>query len=1046
MASFKSHWRLAAAILIALSPTVVPRAVRAQEAVVVAQPAQPVELSPEQIEAMKHGKPPGGANGPPGGPPGQPGQPPGGKPGEGDKKPEGEGGKKEEGAAVVKRPEKPPRVPDPREFEIKLDDKGRVPPFNFIGQPWPDVMQWLANISKCSLDWQELPNDYLNLTTQRPYSLDEVRDLINRQLNARGYTAIQSGEVLSVFKIDKLDPSLVRRVEEEQLYDQKPYDFVKVSFELPASMEVDKAKDDIKQVLSPAAKVFPLVNSKRILVMDSVANLRTVSELLNQERMVQDGRIVPKEFVLKYARPQQVIEILYVILGVDPKAKPAQTDPQMQAQQMQMMQQMQQQGRDPAKMPKMGGDAPKVYLAFNRQRNSVLANAPPEQMKVIEQTIQYLDVPWGEASAATTDAGATGDRNRTMKKYPLTTLDPDKFVSTLEEIGGLSPYASFKVDSGSKTLFALATADDHKKISSLIDQFDGTGRHFEVIQLRRRPADAVAATIFNLMGGQEKEDEEKNRRRYWSPWDDWGRDDDKKKPQKGFGIDADIENNQLLVWANDAEMEKVRELLVKLGETPGSQRDASRVRVVQPTDAKATAALLEQLRAAWPATSGNKLIIKGPTPKPAPPAVDADKEKKDGATPAPVEKPKDDRAAAVIRATRVNAKFVDLASAGTKPEVPASRETAANSGDERPNATSSSAAVDSHAAAGAEPAATNDDSAPPVTVTVAEDGRLLLSSSDPAALDRMEDLIEQLTPPERRFKIFPLKYIRASEMWYDLSDYFEDDMKGDSSGYTRDWFRFMIPKGNQKEAGTGLSKRRKLMISYDRPSNSIMVANASASQLAEIDQLIKEFDKPARSDSVEIRQTAAIKIQYSRPSVIAAAVKEVYRDLLSSKDKEFDRGRDQKADRSSAERVTVINYGGGGGEGGSDRPSPLKVGFDGALSLGADDISGVLIVSAQKGLFDDIVRMVRELDEQASPKTTVQVHRVNGNFSAQALQKALDKAVGRAWLGNRPEQQPNLTGPEADKKRNEGGRRGGDRNRGENNNGNGPAGEAGNGE
>ena len=129
--------------------------------------------------------------------------------------------------------------------------------------------------------------------------------------------------------------------------------------------------------------------------MDSVANLRTVSELLNQERMVQDGRIVPKEFVLKHARPQQVIEILYVILGVDPKAKPAQTDPQMQQQQMQMMQQMQQQGKDISKMmPK--SDAPKVYLAYNRQRNSVLANAPPEQMKIIEKTIVSLDVPFGD--------------------------------------------------------------------------------------------------------------------------------------------------------------------------------------------------------------------------------------------------------------------------------------------------------------------------------------------------------------------------------------------------------------------------------------------------------------------------------------------------------------------------------------------------------------------------------------------------------------------------------------------------------------------------
>ena len=127
--------------------------------------------------------------------------------------------------------------------------------------------------------------------------------------------------MLSVFKIEKLDPSLVRHVSEEELYDLKPYDFVKVSFELPIGMEVDKAKEDVKQVLSPNAKVFPLVTTKRLLVMDSVANLRTVSELLNQERMVQDGRIVPKEFVLKHARPEQVIEILYVMLGVDPKAQ-----------------------------------------------------------------------------------------------------------------------------------------------------------------------------------------------------------------------------------------------------------------------------------------------------------------------------------------------------------------------------------------------------------------------------------------------------------------------------------------------------------------------------------------------------------------------------------------------------------------------------------------------------------------------------------------------------------------------------------------------------
>jgi hypothetical protein len=73
-------------------------------------------------------------------------------------------------------------------------------------------------------------------------------------------------------------------------------------------------------------------------------------------------------------------------------------------------------------------------------------------------------------------------------------------------------------------------------------------------------------------------------------------------------------------------------------------------------------------------------------------------------------------------------------------------------------------------------------------------------------------------------------------------------------------------------------------------------------------------------------------------------------------------------------------------------------------------------VSAQTAIFEDIVKMVHELDEQAAPKTTVQVYQTHGIVRAEALQKALEKAVGKAWLGNRPEQQPNQTGAEGEAK------------------------------
>ena len=58
---------------------------------------------------------------------------------------------------------------------------------------------------------------YLNLITQTEFSVAEARDLINRHLLARGYTMLIQDEVLSVFKIESMNPGMVPRVEPEEL-------------------------------------------------------------------------------------------------------------------------------------------------------------------------------------------------------------------------------------------------------------------------------------------------------------------------------------------------------------------------------------------------------------------------------------------------------------------------------------------------------------------------------------------------------------------------------------------------------------------------------------------------------------------------------------------------------------------------------------------------------------------------------------------------------------------------------------------------------------
>lgn len=892
------------------------------------------------------------------------------KEGEGEKKEEDKDKKKEEDNSSIKRPEKPPRVPDPREFDVKPDKTGRVPPFNFIGQTWPDVLQWLANISNSSLDWQELPNDYINLTTQKSYSLDEVRDLVNRHLHARGFTMISGDGVLSVFKIEKLDPSLVPRVSEDELYDKKPYDVVKVSFELPEGMDVEKAKEDVKQLLGPHAKVFPLAATKHLLLIDAVANLRTVSELLNQERMVADGRIVPREFPLKYARAEQIIDVLYVMVGLDPKSRPSQMELMLQQQKLQLMTQMQQQGKDVSSM--LSKDGPPVYLAYNRQRNSVMANAPPEYMKVIERSIRYLDVPPQGAEGDVSMGVSPNVDAREFKKYRLQTLDPERFVMTLEEIGGLDPWTELRSDRKSKSLFVQGSAADQAKIERLIKQFDGEGREFYVLRLRRIAADLAAVSIKELMFGEEKKEDDENSRRRFYFFGDFGRGEEKEEnPHEGFRVTADVESNRLMLRATEEEMADVRKLLAQMGEIPPERTNPEPVRFIQPGSDAAREHLLEQLKTVWPGVGGNELIIRVPEGASAPakkPVIDAPADE------APVE-----TSAAARASPRVAARFAQLAGT-TAPleETPP----------EKPPAP---ATVPDSAPAG-----------PPVTVTVTADGRLMLSSSDTAALDRLEQLIEQIAPPEKRFKVYHLDYVTAYSMYLTLYDYFEPELKGEQD-VVRDYWGDPVATV-EKPSGSGLGRRKKLMITWDTASNTILVANASPRQLWEVGELIKEYDLPAPADSIKSRRTAAIKIHYSKATVIASALKDVYRDLLSSRDREFQSG-DKKEQAANQERTTIIRYGGfdsdSGGE--SKRPTPVKLGFEGALSVGVDEISNMIIVSVQEELFDDVVAMVRQLDEEARPRTTVQVHRVRGQVNPKSLQKAISEALGTPWPGGRPE-------------------------------------------
>ena len=885
------------------------------------------------------------------------------KPGGGEKKPEGEQKKEDEkkdkekeeaAASSIKRPKQPPRVPDPREFDVRPDKTDRLQ-FAFYGQPWPDVLQWLANIGGHDFDWQELPDDYINFSADRKYTVAETRDVFNRLLLERGFTMVLQGEVMLVTKVSNLDPSLVPRVEDEsQLLDLAPHDFVKFTFQLPDELKADQAAEDVKQLLSRHAKVHPLQATNRLLVIDIVANLRDVSQLINAEHAAATGKEVPREFTIQYARAERVADQVMILLGLNPSDRRTPQELQLEMQRMQILSGEQKKGRDISKFITKGG-GPAVYLAVNYRRNSILANAPPAEMATIERAVRMLDVPSGSLVGTT-------PQTLSMKKYTLVTLSPQSIVSTLEQIGELDPRTQLKIDTGSKTVFAYATLADHEKINAMIDRLDGTGRQLEVIWLRRLPADAVAVTIHSLMVGEEEEDDNRSRRYSWyfSRYDD---DKEDEQPNKGFRVDADIENNRLLLYANEAELKEVRSFLVKLGEIPGGAGNPSTVRVLEPRSVEATTRLIDQLRKTWPSIGPNELKIEQ-SPQPAEEEQES-QDASDKATRLPLQP---GHAVAIARPG---------SGSGPRPDSLLLTQIAAPGG---------------RAAGEQQPRAERpDQEPPPITISIAEDGRIVLSCPDPQVLDRMEELLARIAPPAKDYKVFYLENALASWVTLNLEEYFEEDEDSESSsgGYWFGWYDY--DRRQQQDSGVGgLNKRRKIRFIWDSDTNSILVSNATPQQLATVTELIKIYDKAPSEDSLSARQFQIFKIEYSRASLVAETVKDVFRDLLSSKDKAFEKeGGDKKKEGSTSNYFRVY----GNMDGGDDKSNARKVkaSFAGALSIGVDEVSNTVIVSAQEEWMPTIATMIQHLDDEAR-KSIPAIQVVPTGVNVEGLQAALARA------------------------------------------------------
>ncbi len=914
------------------------------------------------------------------------------------------------GPPVVTRDQVGP--PTGPRLEVTPGENGRIR-FNFRGESWPSILDWLAEISGMSLDWQELPGDFLNLETQRDYTLDEARDLINMHLLARGFTMLKRGEVLSVVKLDKLNASLVPYVEPEQLAKRDAHEFVRTTFKLEW-LVADSAAQELKPLLSPFGKLAPMKATNRLEAVDAVVNLRELKALLEREQSGGGQERLVEEFKLRHARAVDASDKLRALLGMEKPRDPnsfgqmrmAMEETRMKAEMVKQL------GKD---APGMNRQQPEVYMAVNEQENSILVNAPPDKMALIRQALEALDAPPQNARSPLQAATR-------MRVYRLPGLDPERVVDLLTNLrtsGDLDAGTRLEADNNNGALIAYAAPTDQMLIGAIISQLDAAGRRFEVIPLANLDVVEVAGTVEYMLGAPAPAEaaESRNWRR---------RGEERQQPQDQFRVEADVERNQLLLWATEAELNEVKTLLAKLDARTGPATD-SNVRVIRtPGD---TDELLRQLERLWPTVGDNKLEV---VPREAKRKGAEGERRSQRASPPLKEVP-----------LRMGSQRTDAAPAADKAEPAAEpqddvrRRSADLSRPQTPvllamNPVSSTAeaekAADAKAKPSDAPAAASDaqgadeadgpaqeatQAGSPVRVTEGPDGQVIVTSPDPEALDRVERLLQELSPPEQDFRLFRLRHAWAPTVRMNLEEVFGvtpasaaaasaanrgfgGQRGGAGGGYTGGGFGerqgergFGRPLGTSATPQQRLSRRQPLKLISDLDSNTILVQHASPEQLRTIEELIEFYDQPEPEDSQSARRTELVQIQHSKATQVAEVVKEVFRDLLSENDKALAQGQQQGGGRGGEQRRVVYL--------GGELTSTKKPQYKGQLSLGIDEVSNQLIISAPEFVIREVLALVKQVDRAASERNVAVVplgRSVDGASMREVLARVLGQQAG----------------------------------------------------
>jgi type II secretory pathway component GspD/PulD (secretin) len=906
--------------------------------------------------------------------------------------------------------------------------------FNFRFAPWENVLKWFADQADLRLDLSATPPGVFNYYDDQEYSVSETLDVLNGYLLQKGYILVRRDKFLVCLNIDNgIPPNLIPQVSVEELPSRGRNELLSIVLTLEGT-DADTAKADIDQLVGPQGKVVPLKKTNRLFITDIGANLRKIHELLSAGGAIATGARGFKSFVLKHISPTDADRILRELFGLAKKST-APVRPGMEAV-PQWGDRRDWDRRREGGDENRGGPQPPVppvapttnkdtiQIAVDLRTGSLLVTAKSEDLLLVEQAIKTIDVE---------GTGTSGrDGRPQLEVFPLQTADTRAVVETLNT---LLPGLQITEDTKARRVSVYAGPTDLQQVRDVIKQLDGTaGDNITVINLRRLEPVAAATSLKSLFGS--------------------GRSND------GPSIEADVQGRRIMVRGTTDQVAQVRTLLTQMGEDgngTGGSYSSGGLRTV-PLGGRDARQILSMLEQAWPTTDDRPIRIVVPS---AIGSTIDDSRRNRSVEPddAPVRKtvtpdPVSDVPVSNSRPSRGSRaeevlQPVDLREglapsrkrAATPPPVteePVTAEPASENGvdDEESLESDSEAASDAEpetpatkppardleleealrevfgapaekSTPGSQPATSEtkpaDAAGKTAPIVVSTSGtNLLLSSDDGDALDRMEEMLNTLiqsSSSKTKWTVFYLRTADATETSQVLGSLFPSgtvvkSAESSSSSMFGGFGSSLSSLGGSVAEMTGLNSLSKsderLRIIPETRSNALFVSGPPDA-VRQVEEMLKILDANELPDSLRDRVPRMIPVEYADITKVAEVVKDVYREQIE---------------------VNPLVGGGGSSRGGSGGFNPLAMLMGGQMggaggraprvqmTIGVDERTSTLIVSASDTLFKQVQALVTSLDTAAfEAKKTIRVVPLERTSSALVTQ-ALGALVGNVKVSS----------------------------------------------